>query len=263
MPRKPRGEATPEEREYLRQQNKRHRVLRDLGKAAMCSEEETKRARDHLVRLSQRGMSSYDMAEQTPFHQTTINAILHGYRTGPDGQSELKRIRRTTYDEVMKIRYETSPDRQGSFIDDTGTVRRLQALVADGYSYNLIAEHVRSSSGNSPIWKLTNQMYESRKVSSRMAFQVRQAYRKLCSTTPQDMGLSKIAIGRAKAGARRNGFIPSIHWDDDTIDNPDAFPEWTGACGTPQGYRIHRREGISMCTPCQTAMQEHRKEKGH
>src|SRR5690606_40281199 len=41
-----------------------------------------------------------------------------------------------------------------------------------------------------------------------------------------------------------------------SIDDPDAFPEWTGACGTVHGRQVHMREKIPMCDPCRKAHAE-------
>src|SRR5690606_31398529 len=48
-------------------------------------------------------------------------------------------------------------------------------------------------------------------------------------------------------------------WDPDTIDDPDAYPEWTGACGTHRGRLIHKREGTPVCGPCKAAPEAARK----
>ena len=51
-------------------------------------------------------------------------------------------------------------------------------------------------------------------------------------------------------------------WDDDTIDDPAAFPDWTGKCGTPDGYDAHYKMKIlPSCQPCRDARAAYRKEQ--
>jgi hypothetical protein len=49
------------------------------------------------------------------------------------------------------------------------------------------------------------------------------------------------------------------HWDDDTIDDPNAVPEYTGRCGSIVGALIHLRESIPMCPPCEQSIDNKRK----
>lgn len=58
-----------------------------------------------------------------------------------------------------------------------------------------------------------------------------------------------LSIAKTKARARRQRWAPTWAWDGDTLDDPDASPEWTGACGTAEGYRIHIRETIFEGNP--------------
>lgn len=80
----------------------------------------------------------------------------------------------------------------------------------------------------------------------------------------------KARITRGRAA--RDGHAPLTAWDLDTIHLPDSFPDWTGGCGTVEGYYLHlkydiRVEGYTsqartpqekqhrfvMCEPCKEA----------
>lgn len=44
----------------------------------------------------------------------------------------------------------------------------------------------------------------------------------------------------------------------DTIDDPAAFPDWTGQCGTAAGYSAHSRHHVPYCDPCRRAWTAHK-----
>jgi hypothetical protein len=87
------------------------------------------------------------------------------------------------------------------------------------------------------------------------AGKVDQMYRKLALVKPEDHGIAEGAIVRAKTYARKAGWTATPGcWDEDTIDDPSAFPEWTGQCGTVYGFRVHYREGLlPVCEACSKA----------
>lgn len=79
---------------------------------------------------------------------------------------------------------------------------------------------------------------------------------------------------RARNRAQHHQYAPPATWDN--IDDPTEAPDWTGACGTPEGTAIHRREHIPLCDRCtnptpttplptwnHTAMKRYAKEAGH
>ncbi|MEU6707865.1 helix-turn-helix domain-containing protein [Streptomyces wuyuanensis] len=75
-------------------------------------------------------------------------------------------------------------------------------------------------------------------------------YDKYQHVDPRDVGRDERWIKAAKTRAVQHGFAPPWCWDEDTIDDPNAIPEWTGACGTARGYAIHQRDGIPLCRAC-------------
>lgn len=127
-----------------------------------------------------------------------------------------------------------------------GTQRRLRALVAAGFPQHWLAEATGRSTA-----AVNNFLVKSRKfVDSEYAAAVEQVYRKYIDTDPVTVGVTSRARACALKVAAKRAWEPGHCWDDDTIDNPDAIPEWTGACGTQEGYRIHIREEIPPCDPC-------------
>lgn len=232
---------SPEQLERVRRREKETAYLREVGRPvsvdpAPCIE--------HVQKLHRRGMTGLQMAEQVGLGKTTVQDLIRGQRSVDKGH-EVRRIPREVAEAVLSIRFE-EPAGRGADVDSTGTRRRLQALTADGFSGRFLADRFELS--NQRINALT---LNEGPVNARVAIRVAGVYEKLAGTNPADWGITPYSISRALGTARRNGYAPSGCWDADTIDDPDAVPEWTGRCGTWIGARAHRREGIPMCPACE------------
>lgn len=97
----------------------------------------------------------------------------------------------------------------GAHIDQTGTVRRLQALVAIGHSQSSLCTQLGITQSNS-----TRLFHGHSKVTAATAKRVAELYDRLSMVS----GTNQRAIRRAKA----NGWLPPLAWDDDAIDDPGA-----------------------------------------
>lgn len=104
-------------------------------------------------------------------------------------------------------------------IDATGTRRRIQALVALGWTHGQIgercggvcAEAVHAWRVHDKVWRVT-------------ADKVATAYEAMCMTVPPETNKSERArVARSKGMARRHGFVPPLAWDD--IDNDPEPPQ--------------------------------------
>ena len=82
---------------------------------------------------------------------------------------------------------------------------------------------------------------------------VRDLYEKLQHVDPRDHGVTEGDMRRAKTWASKKGCAPISCWDDDTIDDPEAWPEWTGLCGTLRGRKLHYEYKIPLCHNCRMA----------
>jgi hypothetical protein len=96
-------------------------------------------------------------------------------------------------------------------IDATGTVRRLQALAAMGYTHADLAPELGWKGANAVAKTL-----KQRRVTPGTAKRVREAYDRLCMTP----GPSRLAERRA----RNAGLAPPLAWDENAIDDPTAKP---------------------------------------
>jgi hypothetical protein len=109
-------------------------------------------------------------------------------------------------------------------VDATGTIRRLQALVFNGFTYPEIAEELgvdRTCVGHL--------IHDRPTVHRRTAAAVAALYDRWSMTIPVDddvpRGRGQVRVHERQRGlARRHGWAGPLAWDDDTIDDPTAAP---------------------------------------
>ena len=168
--------------------------------------------RTHVHALQAAGLGERRIAELAGLHRTHITSVNHGRsRTKPDQPAT--KISTRVAAAILAVPIPGNPvavAAQGVRIDSTGTVRRLQALVALGYPAASLGERIGVSATN------TAHTLRATQVTVRRARQVAVLYEQ-CSHLP---GESK----RARMRARRQGWAPPLAWDEDTIDDPAAFP---------------------------------------
>lgn len=99
----------------------------------------------------------------------------------------------------------------GLWVDTTGTTRRLRALAATGWTTRQLADLLGSHQAQVRKW-----LAGDSRVHVDTAARVNSLYARL-SETP---GPSK----RTTSWARRQGWIPPIGWDAETIDDPTVQP---------------------------------------
>lgn len=128
------------------------------------------------------------------------------------GAEQRAKIRR------WKHRYEFRRHLNGGqplMVSEVGTLRRLQALCAIGWTQREIGAHMGvTRSRVSNIIRNTRQ-----NVTRETAQRVAEVYDELSMT---------VRVGREAARIRRyaasKGWVPPLAWDDETIDDPDARP---------------------------------------
>lgn len=100
-----------------------------------------------------------------------------------------------------------------SLIDRTGTLRRVQALMAMGWACRDIAARIGYA-------RPDDLLRPGRPILRETAERVARLYEELCMTPGPSV--------RARAIAARRGYAPPLAWDDDTIDDPNALPDLGG-----------------------------------
>ena len=144
----------------------------------------------------------------------------------------------------------TAPEHET--VPAAGTIRRAQALAVAGFP---LARTARET-GLSPY--RMDQLLKADTVPVETARAVAAVYARYSSASPGLCGVSHIHARAARDRAAAAGWAPPAAWDDDTIDDPAAIPQWTGHCGTTRGAELHERHDIPLCPPCQAALYRRR-----
>lgn len=243
-----------------RAMRKRRELMRLRGKPANIlphEKEEALRILHHFH--DDLGMSQTQLAHQLGTERSTVQKIMGS----PSSPSGTKSMRRSTYEAIKALRYEmpVQPEghrRGGAKVSPIPSRRRLQALNAAGYPQKWLGDYMGYDARNlSRLIVATGAGY-CYAVTHNMIAEV---YEKLAHVDPADMGIGLHSANRARNNAAGRGYAPPSCWDSDTIDRLDARPEWTGACGTPEGYRIHVRETIfeqnplPLCDACRDVVE--------
>lgn len=205
----------------------------------------------HVRGLNRRGMSYVQICQLAGLHMTTVHKILHRGAT-PGGKPHM--IYRRTAVKLLAVPYVSPhayPGSRGARMPAHGIQRRLQALVAAGYTYTFLSQALNLGQSAQPAQRLATKDYSWAHYATHEL--VSGLYDRIQYDKPSEHGITEYGQRRAQNTGSKNGFAPPDCWDDDTIDDPDAVAEWTGKCGKAAGYRIHIRENIPMCEPCREA----------
>lgn len=184
----------------------------------------------HLSKLLDSGLTRLQIASAADVSDRAIRYVLNGQTT----------MHRSTAIRILGVQPRTEPVR----VDATATRRRIQALAYIGWPIIRTAEAAGLSHRH--VFGILNGSVAS------LAPAHAQRYERVYAELSERPG----PTDHSRSIARRNGWAPPIAWDDDTIVDPAAHPEWTGQCGTDRGYHLHKIEHIPMCTPCDEAHQQ-------
>lgn len=244
----PWSELTAEELRHVRRRQSLAKKRREMG---LPNRIPTAKVGSHIRMLRASGASMTDIAQAAGVCKGTLHNALKMKNEGMNWRTGFAILAV----EPMLPAPARTPHRQGSPVDQTGTTRRLRALHAMGYTSVAMAAFV----GSSDRYIREMFMRPRKYVFFGMARDVATMYDKLADVPPLESGyvVTQREVTKARAHARKQGFAPPECWDADTIDDPEAFPEWTGACGTRRGAGIHRREGTPECRPCLDATNQY------
>ncbi|MFR0351822.1 hypothetical protein [Streptomyces sediminimaris] len=206
--------------------------------------------RVHIRHLQSCSMGLRAIATAANVDRKRLQSILNGRPERGTGPQE--KLRPALAAAVLAV--EPTLDNLGGavIVSAVGTVRRLQALVAAGWSQERLAAELGMTSTN------CSRLINADTVIVRTARRVRDLYDRLWNADPAEHGARLVDIGRTKARAAHAGWAPVGAWDEDTIDDPAALPDWTGHCGTARGISAHTDQGIPMCPRCQAAADRRR-----
>ncbi|MFJ3984358.1 hypothetical protein [Streptomyces fungicidicus] len=201
--------------------------------------------RQHVRALGEFGIGWMRAARLAGVSTGGVSKLLYGDR--PRNLEPSRRVRPETALKLLAVEptLENLGDRTP--IDGTGTRRRLQALVCAGWTQSELARRMHMNRANFGR-TIVRGLVEVATVKT-----VRCLYDELWRTNPVEAGVPAHRAAAARQIAASRSWAPIGAWDDDQIDDPDAFPDWTGYCGTPKGRSIHYRIKVPVCPPCRTA----------
>lgn len=162
-------------------------------------------------------------------------------------------------DAICGVRPVMGDTPRGARILAHGVQRRIEALTTLGFSYKFQSEFLNGSQCDDVKKYVGKQRGKYTHVAQLKLFD--DMYKKLRYADPKDFGIPQSAITYVKRKAVERGAPGPGCWDDDKIDVASAIPEWTGACGTMTGWRIHKRDSIPFCEPCREARRVDQREE--
>lgn len=195
--------------------------------------------RAHLVYLMENGISVKRTAALTGLASSAVSAILYG--RAERGHAPYRRVHRSTAEKILAISPCLENMAPGHVVDGTGTGRRLQALVAIGWSMSRLGERLGISVTN------MGRVVAGEPVTAARALAVRALFEELWNKPQEGHDQrSRISANRARNYAKARCWVPPMAWDDETIDDPNATPEGTQEVGRliPAEERIKEIEHL-------------------
>lgn len=169
--------------------------------------------RDHITALREAGASTPSIAKAAGVSTATLGRAMYGW----NGARPDAKMRRESAAALLGVRIEDCIVPDGALVDATGTRRRIQALVAMGWSFTALSPEIGIHS------RPLGDMARTKWVTAGNARKVAAAYKRLVRTTPEQCGVHSQARALARRVAHREGWVLPGAWDD--IDDPTAEPE--------------------------------------
>jgi transcriptional regulator with XRE-family HTH domain len=173
-------------------------------------------AREHVRKLAAQGIGWKRTAALAGVSTSVVSKLLYG---GPGSRPPSQRIRPASAAAILAVQPGIENLGPGALVPSTGTHRRIQALVANGWSQAKIGGRLGMTSANFAA------MMRREHVTAATERAARDLYDEIWDKAPPENGQrEKIAAARARNYAREHGWAPPLAWDDDLIDRPDAAP---------------------------------------
>lgn len=186
----------------------------------------------HILALCEAGWTIGQIAVAAGCAERTVSNLR---------EQRYKTIKKDLADRILKSRPTLATVPGTTKISAVGTVRRVQALMAIGHSLLSIADAMGMART-----ALSNTLCGRRPAVEVGTARSAQRIYKEWAERP---GSSVRSINRAT----ERGWAPPAAWDDESIDDPTAAPDWTGHCGTDRGWWMHTSQKLPMCERCRDA----------
>ncbi|MFI9154543.1 hypothetical protein [Streptomyces sp. NPDC053367] len=174
--------------------------------------------RQHIAMLRSYGIGWQRVYRLAGVAAGCVSRILYG--APHEGRGPTKRVRTTTADKILAVKPSFDHLAPMARVDGTGTRRRLQALIANGWPQLRLGEEM-GIKHHRLIWDHVRQDV----VAADTARRVKDMYERLWNADPIAHGVSPRYAAESKRRAAANGWVPPAAWDDDYIDSPAAVPD--------------------------------------
>lgn len=177
-------------------------------------------AREHLNWLRSSGMGVKVIAAASGVPKETLAGVIWGSRDRTTGAVVRRgKVASRTAERILAVRPDLNLLADHAIIDATGYRRRVQALVAHGWSLPAIA---RAVDGTVTEHQLRAWAHADR-ITAASARDIVAVFDRLCMLTPPTSTPQQAAMAaRARRLAGRYRWVPALAWDD--IDTDEAPP---------------------------------------
>lgn len=174
--------------------------------------------REHIKQLMAQGMGLKRIVAVGGVSQGSLWKLIYGKRRPDGSRVPSKRITADLERRILAVELDLA---DGARVDSTGAVRRVQALVAIGWSLTKIADRLDIRRSN--FTDIPNGLRTQVNVAHDRA--IRALYDEWSMRLPQQaVWHDKAAASRARRYAQQRGWQPPLAWDEETIDDPAATP---------------------------------------
>ena len=192
--------------------------------------------RAHIRTLQAHKVGLRRIAALAGVHQTTLSKILYTLGDRPP----TRQVKQETAAAILSVRPGLASLADGALVDATGTRRRIQALALQGFPYRFLGPLLDVH----PKW-LSN-IHRDRHVTAHLARTAMRVYDRLWNADPVEHGVPSWSASRVRTDARGKGWAPALAWDDDTIEDPAARPDYGSPSNRP-GATLAEIEWLMEC----------------
>jgi transcriptional regulator with XRE-family HTH domain len=167
--------------------------------------------REHIMALKNAGVGDRTIVELSGVSRSSLQAIRRGRPERNQGPRSTVLTR--TAERILAIPLDVDNRGYGVRIDSTGSLRRLRALHAIGWTQTEIARRIGWTTQNLNRYFITKPAMINRGT----AVAIGRVF--------DQLQLIPGPSQRSRNHARRNNWAPPLAWDEDTIDDPDAVAD--------------------------------------
>jgi hypothetical protein len=208
--------------------------------------------RQHVLALQAAGIGLKQITRLGGPSSGVMNKLMYGHPNA-DGtrRPPARRIKPETAQRILAIPISPETMAGGQCVPSIGTHRRLQALVAIGWSQSKLADRLGLERGNfgGMMQRDSVQLTTHRAVAA--------LYEQLWNTLPpRDTHRDKIAYSRSIGYAKQHNWLPPLAWDDDELDDPTARADIELPPVTIDEIAVHRIMNGSLRVPLRSRSPE-------